>query len=208
MYFLMLLGKNLICLFKPMNLNIFLMAIILSSWAQPLNDISFTICTLHTYDQTICQEQGRTATFIYMLVYAFFRIGQNIRFQTQDGTGRIYSRPNAGSCAVVMGTHTVIVSYIFGNNDTHELLVYWIIAAAISTIVGIHADFKADWGFINCDEGSWFFRSTLHFKKTTYYFWLVVDAVLNVTWVLTISNTLNAFLNINVLYFFMLIQYI
>ncbi len=37
---------------------------------------------------------------------------------------------------------------------------------------------------------------------------MVVDAILNVAWVLTISNTLNAFLKVNVLYFFLILQYI
>lgn len=54
-YFRNLLWKNFICLFYPMNMNIFLLAIVISSFTQPFNDLTFTICTLKTYDQLYCQ---------------------------------------------------------------------------------------------------------------------------------------------------------
>lgn len=38
--------------------------------------------------------------------------------------------------------------------------------------------------------------------------WCIVDAFLNVVWILTISNALRAFLQINALYFFMILTYI
>jgi len=38
--------------------------------------------------------------------------------------------------------------------------------------------------------------------------WCIIDALLNIVWVLTISNALRAFLKINVLYFFMILAYI
>lgn len=208
MYFLMLVAKNLISPLRPMNLNIFLMAMILASYVQPFNDLVFTICTLRTYDQAECQEQARTATFIYVVVYCFYRICQNIRFQIQMGEGKIYSRPNAGTLAVIVGTHAAFASYLYGSNPSSQLLTYWIVSAAISTITGIHADFKADWGMLSFDGEDCFLRKNLHYKRSTFYFWCVVDAILNVTWVLTVSNALNAFLNINVLYFFMIVQFL
>ena len=49
-YFLYLLCKNLLCLLRPMNLNILFVAIIIGSMAQPMNDLVFTLCSLRYHD--------------------------------------------------------------------------------------------------------------------------------------------------------------
>lgn len=88
------------------------------------------------------------------------------------------------------------------------MLIYWIVSAAIATYTGVQADYKADWGIISFDEEDCLLRKNIHYKRSTFFFWAIVDAILNVAWVLTVSNTMNAFLKINVLYFFMVITFI
>jgi hypothetical protein len=80
------------------------------------------------------------------------------------GEGKIYSRPNAGTFAVIIGTHAAFASYLYGSNPSTRLLIYWIISAAVSTITGIHADFKADWGMLSFDsDEDCFLRKNLLF---------------------------------------------
>jgi hypothetical protein len=43
-YFLILFGKVLLSLFRPMNMNIFFLAIIVGSFVQPFSDFAFTAC--------------------------------------------------------------------------------------------------------------------------------------------------------------------
>lgn len=47
--------------------------------------------------------------------------------------------------------NTVISSYFYGHYLTEELRIYWIISAVMSTIAGIQADLRADWGFFWID---------------------------------------------------------
>ena len=49
-YFIYMFYKNIICLFRPMNLNIFFLALIIGSMAQPMNDLIFTLCSLKYND--------------------------------------------------------------------------------------------------------------------------------------------------------------
>ena len=84
-YFLYLLCKNLICPFKPINMNIFFLGIIIGSFAQPMNDLVFTICSLRYSDELICEEQGRVGTFIFMLIFSAYRLAQTYRLHTELG---------------------------------------------------------------------------------------------------------------------------
>jgi len=43
-YFLKLFVKTILTLFRPMNMNIFFLAIIIGSFVQPFSDFAFTIC--------------------------------------------------------------------------------------------------------------------------------------------------------------------
>jgi hypothetical protein len=43
-YFLTLLWKFMMSLFRPMNMNIFFVAIIIGSFVQPFSDFAFTFC--------------------------------------------------------------------------------------------------------------------------------------------------------------------
>jgi hypothetical protein len=81
-YFVYMLWKNLICPFRPMNLNIFFLGLIIGSFAQPMNDLIFTICSLRYSDELVCEEQGRVGTFIFMLIFFSYRLAQTYRLHT------------------------------------------------------------------------------------------------------------------------------
>ena len=133
---------------------------------------------------------------------------QSFRLHIRYGQGHIFSRSRNGLLAVMTGMNAVIASYLFGTYETRELLIYWIFSAAIATLAGINADFRADWGIFSFDEEDCLLRKYLFFKRKTYLVWGIVDAVLSIGWILTISNALRAFLSLNVLYFFMVLTYI
>jgi hypothetical protein len=208
MWFIYMLWRFVKTVVAPMNMSIFFISIILASCAQPVNDMAFTLCSLRYNDETICTEQGRLATFIYMLVFLFLRAVDSVRLHRQFGGGLWISRANQGLTAVLFTSNTITASYLYGTRGTDSMLVYFIISAIFSTMAGINADYRADWGILSLDEEDCLLRRFRYFNRKTYLFWAIVDAILNVAWVLTISNNIRAFLNINVLYFFMLLQYI
>jgi hypothetical protein len=109
---------------------------------------------------------------------------------------------------VCLGINTVVASYLYGTYDTPSLMVYWIFSAAIGTLANINADFRADWGILSFAEEDCLLKKYTYFSRKTFLVWGIIDAFLNVVWVLTISNALRAFLQINVLYFFMILAYI
>jgi hypothetical protein len=53
-YFINLLKKFLMCLFIPMNFNIFFIGMVLGSCAQPMNDLAFTACMVVRGNQQTC----------------------------------------------------------------------------------------------------------------------------------------------------------
>lgn len=103
--------------------------------------------------------------------------------------------------------NTVISSYFYNLYPTEDLRVYWLISAALSTIFGIQADLRADWGFFWIDKG-FTLRRFLGFPRITYYILIPVDIVLNIGWVLTISNNLSENVGINTVYFLMILSYV
>ena len=49
-YFIYMFAKNLICPLRPMNMNIFFLGLIIGSFAQPMNDLAYTLCSLKYND--------------------------------------------------------------------------------------------------------------------------------------------------------------
>lgn len=146
------------------------------------------------------------ATFIFTMIFLFYRFVQSIRSHRQFGD-RCYSRPLIGITAVVFSMNTVISSYFYNLYPTEDLRIYWLISAALSTIFGIQADLRADWGFFWIDKG-FALRRFLGFPRITYFILIPVDIVLNIGWVLTISNNLSENVGINTVYFLMILSYV
>lgn len=78
----------------------------------------------------------------------------------------------------------------------------------MSTIAGIQADLRADWGFISFDKEDWILRKYKLFERRTYFIVTVIDIILNVGWILTISNDLSSNIGLSPVYFLMILAYI
>ncbi len=78
----------------------------------------------------------------------------------------------------------------------------------MSTIAGIQADFRADWGIISFDKEDCILRKYKLFERKVYYIVGVIDIILNIGWILTISNDLSTSFGLNPVYFLMILAYI
>lgn len=142
------------------------------------------------------------------MVFLFYRFVQSIRSHIQFGD-RCYSRPLIGITAVLFSMNTVITSYFYNANPSNDSLFhYWLVSAAFSTIAGIQADLRADWGLISFDEEDCILRKHKYFPRATYFIVSAIDIVLNVGWVLTISNNTANDIGINAVYFLMILSYV
>ena len=145
------------------------------------------------------------------MIFFFYRSIQSIRLHVQFGQGKFCSRANIGHMAVIFGANGVTSSFVYGSGDNSEsigVVVYFYISMVVMTLFFIQADFRADWGIIGFDDEDCLLRKYIHFQRKTFLIWCIIDAILNIAWVLTISNNMRAFLNLNVLYFFMVLAYV
>jgi hypothetical protein len=191
-----------------MNLNIFLVAMIMGSFVQPFTDLAFTACSL-AYNQTHdCLENTRIATFVFTLVFIAIRFGHSIVSHRQLKTSKVFTRPILGLIAVVCSFNNVLSSFLYNSYLSTGLLVYWIISAIIATFAGLNADVRADFGLISFDEEDCLLRKYKRFPRATYFIVVVIDFFLNVGWVFSVSNNLSFADSINPIYFLMVLSYI
>lgn len=187
-YFMNILLKNLQLLWRPMNFNLFFLGMIMGSFAQPMNDFAFTACQFFYKDKSTCSEQGRVTTFVYLIIYIFYRIIQSLRLHQQYSPEVCVSRARQGLTACIFSLNTVVSSYLYGAYKSSQLMTYWIMSATISTLTGTNADLRADWGIISLDEEDCLLRKYKMFKRWVYFLCAVIDLLLNVVWALTIST--------------------
>ena len=82
------------------------------------------------------------------------------------------------------------------------------VSTGVSTLTAIHTDTRADWGLIlQQDEDPWL-RKNLTLPRKSYWVIIVVNIILNLAWVLTISNNFALDMGIDPLYFLMIITYV
>lgn len=207
-YFVSLLAKVFVSIFRPMNLNIFLVAMIMGSFVQPFTDLAFTACSL-AYNQTHdCLLDTRIATFVFTLVFIVIRFGHSIVSHRQLKTSKVFTRPILGLIAVVCSFNNVLSSYLYNTYLSDGLLIYWIISAIIATFAGLNADIRADFGLISFDKEDCLLRKYKRFPRPTYFIVVVIDFFLNIGWVFSVSNNLSFADSINPIYFLMVLSYI
>lgn len=206
-YFLILFGKFLASLIRPMNMNIFFVAIVVGSFVQPFSDFAFTLCQVVYREERECIKETGDATLGFTVGFLFYRCVQSIRSHIQFGD-RCYSRPLIGITAVLFSLNTVISAFLYGLYLTDGLLTYWLVSAALSTLAGIQADLRADWGLISFDREDCILRKYKTLPRGVYFMVAVVDIVLNIGWVLTISNNTASGLGIDMVYFLMILSYV
>lgn len=85
------------------------------------------------------------------------------------------------------------------------MLNFWIAVGSIATVARTHAEIRADWGLISLDQEDCLLRKNKRFSNIAYYLAMIATPILDVAWVLTISNNAEA-VKINVLYFFLLLS--
>lgn len=205
-YFIYMFKKVLISPFRPMDLRILFLTTIISSFAQPINDFAFTISTLvNNNDKSSSVWNARVITFVVMLCFFTLRIIQGCRMHQQFGQGKCFSKARMRILAIVISILTVIASFLYALRSTQEMLIFWIVTGIMATVARSHSEVRADWNLLNFEQDSCVFRKSRCFSKKVYYIAMMVDPILDVAWVLTISNNVEAFFKINILYFFMLL---
>lgn len=112
-YFLSLIKKVGISPFNPMNMRILFVTFIIGSFAQPLNDLAFTISSLKVEKLSSCQWIAKVITFVVLLVFFSIRIVQSFRLHHQYGQGKCLSKARIRLIAVIFSIATIIASFLY-----------------------------------------------------------------------------------------------
>lgn len=83
-----------------------------------------------------------------------------------------------------------VLSYVY-NLGYPNLLGIWIMASAISTMYSYLWDLKYDWGLLESNTKNWLLRKYLTFEpKRNYYIVIVVNFIMRLSWMMTISPSI------------------
>lgn len=136
------------------------------------------------------------------------RIIQSVKLHLTIGQGKMFSKPKLRAIAVMFSIGTIIASFCHGIYGTQQTLTFWIVIGLMATITRTNSEIRADWGMFSFSEESCFLRPNRTFRDSAYIICMILVPILDVAWVLTISNNTAPFLGINVLYFFLMLSYI
>lgn len=117
-YFLYLLKKIALSPFYPMNFRIFFMTMIIGSFAQPINDLTFTISSFVNSEKAVCQWHARLFTFVILMILFIVRIVQGCRLHYQFGKGKCFSKSRIRLIAVLCSIITITASFCYALYST------------------------------------------------------------------------------------------
>lgn len=81
---------------------------------------------------------------------------------------------------------TVVLSYLWKSGN-QNIFAAWLVFAISSTLYSYVWDLKVDWALLNKDSDNFMLRNKLTYKRYSYYFMMVLNLVLRLAWVLTLS---------------------
>ena len=172
----------------------------LSSFKQPFHDVSYTFIFYLGSDRVFLEENWEEARFIGALIGTYIyllRIAQGIRKGISAGKYFVGAPNFKGCLKCVFNIMTIWTAYIYRVHDEDiSYLVYWIIAATISTGYAYVYDLVLDWNFLKrpccCGSGPLFRVKRVlgdgNFRL--YILFAVLNFILRIAWVFTISTDL------------------
>ena len=167
----------------------------LTSLVNVLNDICYSICHLgsgafldNRMADTQCTDVQNTAVWCLAFLPYWWRFLQCLRKYRDNPPANRRQLVNSGKYAASMFTTLFALLY---RNVSPNFLVPWICVATLTTLYTYTWDVVCDWGFVQFEgHGRWpsVLRRKLLLKSSgPYYFALVSNLLLRVSWVFTIS---------------------
>ena len=190
-YFLKLLLDVIISPCIPMSFLIIWMSEQLVSLNQPFADLFYTICTFTSRDYPTCKKHVPNFSSALIMTMFAWRMLQNFKFWVQISkaakTYNFKAPPFLGFIRASFGLNTSIAALLLRLEVFPTAWNYWLAMAIITTIVSWIVDVRGDWGLFGF--GDKFLRDKLLFPKAKplYYLVALINLVLRVAWVLSIS---------------------
>eukprot|EP01117_Protostelium_nocturnum_P007705 TRINITY_DN2766_c0_g1_i2.p1 TRINITY_DN2766_c0_g1~~TRINITY_DN2766_c0_g1_i2.p1 ORF type:complete len:824 (-),score=249.76 TRINITY_DN2766_c0_g1_i2:620-3091(-) len=180
-------GRSLIAPFVNVKFRDFFLADQLASISIVLYDLEYTICYFFSdawTDDKKCLAANIWTRPVVAALPAFWRFMQCIRRYRDDGN---YAHLlNAGKYSTVFFVSTFSVLRF---NVDDDYATWWLFSVIVSSIYSNYWDVYRDWGL--GDFKAKFLRKKLLYKRPAfYYFAIVSNLLLRLTWILSISPDL------------------
>lgn len=199
LYALKLLIKSLLSPLTGVSFSILWMTDQWISMVTPLRDLAYTICYFTSLDFDVihnnpCKDQSSFQTAIIVVVTVFsIKILQTLRMGYESGK-YFMTLHMANGIKFSLALITSIIAYIY-NLGYPNLLGIWIISSLVSTLYAYFWDLKYDWDLLQLDSKNWLLRKYLTFEpRRNYYVVIVLNFIMRLAWVLTISPTVALYL--------------
>lgn len=143
------------------------------------------------------------------MIFLGIATGECIKSRLQAPTDRIFDTNVI--CLICVGfiINNVVASYVYNTYLTDNLFIYWIASATAATLMGIFTDFISFWGLMTYEKGvCLLLRKFKTLPDSAYYFGMILNFILSIGWIFTISNNLTLSDSINPTYFLMILSYI
>lgn len=164
------------------------------SFVTPLKDLEYTFCYYISRIQDSnnnhpkqCYQNTFIIGFMAAFVPVFYRMVQCSR--SLYNKKKLIDWDLANFFKYFFTLMVAIFSYLLGTDPSNNIyLAIWIANAAISTIYSYSWDLKMDWGLLQPGSKNKYLRDKLIYpRKRMYYFIIIINLFLRLSWVFTIS---------------------
>ncbi|CEO94615.1 unnamed protein product (mitochondrion) [Plasmodiophora brassicae] len=176
--------------FYRVHFRTFFIADILTSLVRILYDLNYVMCYYATgsfleRSSTTCQDAVLTGRWAVAFLPYWWRMAQCFRryYDTLDVFPHLANAAKYGSALTVTFFSLLSSTY----PDAVSLQITWVVVAIMSTLYLYAWDIRMDWGLLQRGARPPLLRSRLMFPPAVYYAAMLINLLLRITWVLTIS---------------------
>ncbi len=166
--------------------------------AIPLKDLEYTICYYAELDfkstYNVCLDTNRISTVLVVAVsICSVRMVQCMR-QGYDKGSYFCELEFLNTIKYAFSLITLTLSFLWKAGD-NTIFNVWIVFACLSTLYSYIWDLKVDWALFEKNSPHRFLRKNLCYPYQAYYVIIVVNFLLRIVWVGTLSQSIanNAF---------------
>ena len=166
------------------------------SFKQPIRDFLYTVI-FYFFDPSTSYEKSYIPGEIIAISFLLLRIVQQIRQgyeKSYFGTALPYATVKCS-----LGILTILTSIASHETENDVALGFWVAVALVATIYTYHFDLKHDWGLLSQGSHGFFgndrseripflLNNRISFRPYVYYIFFVMNFILRMAWVLTIST--------------------
>jgi hypothetical protein len=166
------------------------------SLVNAIKDFAYTTCYYTQLDLKYSTSSSKCSgsievVFVAASIGRFLRLLQCIK-TGYDNKKYFFAPPFYNTLKYLASLLTLLFSYLYTYSQP-KIFSAWVAFAAISSLFSFYWDIKQDWGLLEKSKKNPYLRDTLSYGSAkVYYCIVVVDFILRLSWVFTLSPNIVA----------------